>query len=217
MTTTKDTKRTLIRQLARYRAEAGSTYEELAHEMGYTHGAIYSWINGEYLPAEKNVDNIKIFLASKGMTTPTARLSDATVTELLKDLRQFKECKKLTNEELSEKIGVSENAVANWFRGVSKPTALNAYHVRNVLTSGDKRTNLFENLFNVQVSQSDMTLTTEGGTQYISSRTVAEWTEKRHDHLTRDIENYISFLGEDEQTPNLGNGSTMRVESFFHG
>ncbi|NQN39370.1 Rha family transcriptional regulator [Streptococcus suis] len=44
---------------------------------------------------------------------------------------------------------------------------------------------------------------------------MAEWTEKRHDHLMRDIENYISVFSDDEQTPNLGNGLTPRVESYF--
>ncbi|MFH0384846.1 Rha family transcriptional regulator [Streptococcus sp. A11] len=83
------------------------------------------------------------------------------------------------------------------------------------------------------------TMTTTDGTQYISSRDIAEWTEKRHDHLIRDIEKYVSVLGEDEhspnlgygqnadlryecspklgnkQTPNLGDGLTPRVEGYF--
>lgn len=215
MTSTKETKRTLVKQLARYKAETGSTYEDLGNELGYTHGAVYNWLSGTYLPTEKNVDTIKIFLASKGMTTPTARLSEATVTELLADLRTIKEREGLSFEELGESIGVSENAVANWFRGVANPSALNAYHIKNFLAGRDKQTNLFENLFETQVQQSDLTLTAEDGTQYVSSRSVAEWTEKQHKHLIRDIENYISYLADDEQNPNLGFGSTMRIEGYF--
>ncbi|HFI2456471.1 TPA: Rha family transcriptional regulator [Streptococcus suis] len=67
------------------------------------------------------------------------------------------------------------------------------------------------------------TMTTTDGTQYISSRDIAEWTEKQHYNLIRDIEKYVSVLGEDEQTPNLGNGHnsklrdglTPRVEGYF--
>ncbi|WP_449461293.1 Rha family transcriptional regulator [Streptococcus suis] len=59
------------------------------------------------------------------------------------------------------------------------------------------------------------TMTTTDGTQYISSRDIAEWTEKRHDHLMRDIEKYVSVLGEDECSPKLGNGLTPRVEGYF--
>ncbi|HFR3538228.1 TPA: Rha family transcriptional regulator, partial [Streptococcus suis] len=67
------------------------------------------------------------------------------------------------------------------------------------------------------------TMTTTDGTQYISSRDIAEWTEKRHDHLMRDIEKYASVLSEDEYnadlrhecSPKLGNGITPRVEGYF--
>ncbi|HFU3698941.1 TPA: Rha family transcriptional regulator [Streptococcus suis] len=59
------------------------------------------------------------------------------------------------------------------------------------------------------------TMTTTDGTQYISSRDIAEWTEKRHDHLIRDIEKYICVFSDDEQTPILGNGITPRVEGYF--
>ncbi|HEM6284973.1 TPA: Rha family transcriptional regulator [Streptococcus suis] len=59
------------------------------------------------------------------------------------------------------------------------------------------------------------TMTTTDGTQYISSRDIAEWTEKRHDHLIRDIEKYICVFSDGEQTPILGNGITPRVEGYF--
>ncbi|HEM4671167.1 TPA: Rha family transcriptional regulator [Streptococcus suis] len=59
------------------------------------------------------------------------------------------------------------------------------------------------------------TMTTTDGTQYISSRDIAEWTEKRHDHLIRDIEKYICVFSDGEQTPILRNGITPRVEGYF--
>lgn len=59
------------------------------------------------------------------------------------------------------------------------------------------------------------TMTTTDGTQYISSRDIAEWTEKQHKHLIRDIEKYISVLSENEQSPNLSFGLTPRVEGYF--
>lgn len=67
------------------------------------------------------------------------------------------------------------------------------------------------------------TMTTTDGTQYISSRDIAEWTEKQHYHLMRDIEKYVSVLSEDEHNskmrdghnPNLGDGLTPRVEGYF--
>lgn len=231
MTSTKDTKRALIKQLARYKAESGSTYEELAEELGYSVPAINFWLNKTNLPSESSIDNIKIFLASKGLTTPTARLSDPTVSELLVNLRTTKDREGLTLVELAEKVGVSEHSLSNWFRGMSAPTALNAYHIRNFLAGRSKQTNLFEDLFEVQASQADMTLTAEDGTQYISSRTVAEWAEKQHNHLTRDIEKYISILENADlrslklenpdldslnlESSNLSFGSTVRVESYF--
>lgn len=84
---------------------------------------------------------------------------------------------------------------------------------------------------NFMTIETGHTMTTTDGTQYISSRDVAEWTEKQHYHLMRDIEKYVSVLGEDEHNanlrsecssklrdghnPNLGDGLTPRVESYF--
>ncbi|HEM5582399.1 TPA: Rha family transcriptional regulator [Streptococcus suis] len=67
------------------------------------------------------------------------------------------------------------------------------------------------------------TMTTTDGTQYISSRDIAEWTEKRHDNLMRDIENYISVLSENEHSSDLShdcssklrNSITPRVEGYL--
>ncbi|NQP16938.1 Rha family transcriptional regulator [Streptococcus suis] len=57
------------------------------------------------------------------------------------------------------------------------------------------------------------TMTTTDGTQYISSRDIAEWTEKRHADLLRDIEKYASVLSEDEQSPNSGYGCSSKMRN----
>lgn len=215
MTSNKDTKRSYINQLARYKAESKSTLQDLADELGYSVPTIQTWLSKTYLPTESNLDNIKIFLAGKKVGTPTARLSDETANEIIRDLQDIKEREGLTLIELAERIGMHETVLGAWFQGVSKPGALNAYHVRNFLASGEKQTNLFDNLFTQQVAQAGQTLTTPDGTQYISSRDIAEWVEKRHDNLTRDIEMYISYLSDEEHSSILRNGLTMRVESYF--
>lgn len=226
MTSNKDTKRSYINQLARYKAESKGTLQGLADELGYSVPTIQTWLSKTYLPTESNLDNIKIFLAGKGIAVPTARLSDETANEIIRDLREIKEREGLTLVDLAERVGIEEKNLANWFNGLSKPGALNAYHVRNYLASGDKQINLFEENFTRQVAKSDMTLTTPDGTQYISSRDIAEWTEKEHRNLIRDIETYISYLSDEEHSPKLRNGlkehssilsfgSTMRVESYF--
>ncbi|MCQ8264133.1 Rha family transcriptional regulator [Streptococcus suis] len=215
MTTTKATKQALITQLARYKADTDSSLRHLSDEIGYPVATIQSWLSKKYLPTEENLDNIKIFLASKNYTAPTARMSEETAHNLIKELRTFKKQNDLTYVELGEKIGISEQVISNWFKGLSAPTALNAYHIRNFFASGNKQTTLFESIFETQLKQSDMSMTAPDGTKYISSRSVAEWTEKRHDNLVRDIENYIRVLSEDEQTSNLRNGLTSRVESYF--
>lgn len=215
MTSKKETKRSYINQLARYKAETKTTLQDLADELGYSVPTIQTWLKKTYLPTDEKLDTIKIFLAGKKVGTPTARLSDKTVNEIIRDLREIKEREGLTLVDLAERVGIEEKNLANWFNGLSKPSALNAYHVRNYLASGDKQINLFEENFTRQVAKSDMTLTTPDGTQYISSRDIAEWAEKQHFHLIREIETYISYLSDEEQNPKLDFGSTMRVESYF--
>ncbi|HFU3967272.1 TPA: Rha family transcriptional regulator [Streptococcus suis] len=215
MTTTRATKQALITQLARYKADTNSSLRHLSDEIGYPVVTVQSWLSKKYLPTEENLDNIKIFLASKNYTAPTARMSEETANNLIKELRTFKEQNELTYVELGEKIGISEQVISNWFKGLSAPTALNAYHIRNFFASGNKQTTLFESIFETQLKQSDMSMTAPDGTKYISSRSVAEWTEKEHKNLLRDIENYIRVLSDDEQSSNLSFGLTPRVESYF--
>jgi phage regulator Rha-like protein len=58
----------------------------------------------------------------------------------------------------------------------------------------------------------NLNLIQRNGAWCADSREIAEMTDKRHDHLIRDIEGYIEILSE---TPNLGNGVTVRVSDFF--
>lgn len=215
MTSSKDTKRALIKQLSRYRETSKETMADIANEIGVATPTIYKWFDKTYLPTEEATDRLKIFLASRNMTTPTARISDQTAIDLIKQLRQAKDEHGYTIPEMAEIIGIHEHNLASWFQGFSKPTAMNAYHVMNFLNGRETQTNLFENLFTEQVAKADMSMTLDDGTVYLSSRSVAEWVEKRHGHLVRDIENYISALGNDEQNPKLGYGLTMQVEDYF--
>ncbi|HFU3983524.1 TPA: Rha family transcriptional regulator, partial [Streptococcus suis] len=215
MTSTRATKQALITQLARYKADTNSSLRHLSDEIGYPVVTVQSWLSRKSLPTEENLDNIKIFLASKNYTAPTARISEETANNLIMELRTFKEQNDLTIIELAEKIGIAGYNIGDWLKGIAKPTALNAYHIRNFFASGNKQTTLFESIFETQLKQSDMSMTAPDGTKYISSRSVAEWTEKEHKNLLRDIENYIRVLSEDEQSSNLSFGLTPRVESYF--
>ncbi|EOP73100.1 rha family phage regulatory protein [Bacillus cereus VDM006] len=49
---------------------------------------------------------------------------------------------------------------------------------------------------------------------YLTSIEVAEMTEKRHDHLIRDIDNYVSVLG---QNPKLGADKFFVESSYIAG
>jgi phage regulator Rha-like protein len=48
----------------------------------------------------------------------------------------------------------------------------------------------------------------------LDSREVADMVEKRHDHLMRDIETYIDYLG---QTPSLGSDAFFIESSYKAG
>jgi phage regulator Rha-like protein/mRNA-degrading endonuclease toxin of MazEF toxin-antitoxin module len=57
----------------------------------------------------------------------------------------------------------------------------------------------------------NLTIVNRDGQFTIDSREVAEMTDKRHDHLLRDIDGYIEIM----ENPILGNGSTIKVSDFF--
>lgn len=135
----------------------------------------------------------------------------------------------MSGAEMARAIGLTADTIQGLRRGsISSPQhttkqkinqfVLNYRKENKTKTTPQTQGHLFENLFDAQLMKSGMTLTAADGTQYISSRSVAEWTEKRHDHLTRDIENYIAILEEinsEESSPNLGNSITARIESYF--
>ena len=52
------------------------------------------------------------------------------------------------------------------------------------------------------------------GSQYLDSRDVAKMIGRRHDHLIRDIDGYISDI---DQTPNLGADSFFIESSYTAG
>lgn len=49
MTTKKETKRSYINQLARYKAETKTTLQDLADELGYSVPTIQTWLKKIYL------------------------------------------------------------------------------------------------------------------------------------------------------------------------
>lgn len=192
MTSNKDTKRSYINQLARYKAESKSTLQELADELGYSVPTIQTWLSKTYLPTESNLDNIKIFLAGKGIAVPTARLSDDTANEIIRDLQDIKEREGLTLIELAERIGMHETVLGAWFQGASKPGALNAYHVRNFLASGEKNLSI-DNVFNDIFQTVDnfgnvLNLVEVDGVPYTTSRMMAMKFNKDHRNTLRELD-----------------------------
>lgn len=143
MTSTRATKQALIKQLSRYKDSTGCTYQDIADEIGSTHGAVYNWLTGGYLPTESNVDSLKIFLASKNMLTPTARMSDKTALKLVTDLLNYKKQHNLSNDDLAQQLNMHPNNISEWQRGLSKPTALNAYRIMQLLDGQTEQPTLF--------------------------------------------------------------------------
>ncbi|NQG30388.1 helix-turn-helix domain-containing protein, partial [Streptococcus suis] len=171
-------------------------------------GAVYNWLTGGYLPTESNVDSIKIFLASKNMLTPAARMSDKTANKLIMNLRKFKEQNDLTIIELAEKLGLPEYNVSDWFNGISKPIALNAYRIMKLLDGQTEQPTLFtmDKAFSDIFQTSDnhgnlLNLIEVDGVPYTTSRMIAEKFNKNHRHVMRDMDEIKKGLPEFGQTP----------------
>ncbi|WP_153957468.1 Rha family transcriptional regulator, partial [Streptococcus suis] len=163
---------------------------------------------GGYLPTESNVDSIKIFLASKNMLTPAARMSDKTANKLIMNLRKFKEQNDLTIIELAEKLGLPEYNVSDWFNGISKPIALNAYRIMKLLDGQTEQPTLFtmDKAFSDIFQTSDnhgnlLNLIEVDGVPYTTSRMIAEKFNKNHRHVMRDMDEIKKGLPEFGQTP----------------
>lgn len=208
MTSTRATKQALIKQLTRYKDSTGCTYQDIADEIGSTHGAVYNWLTGGYLPTESNVDSIKIFLASKNMLTPTARMSDKTAVKLVTDLLNYKKQHNLSNDDLAQQLNMHPNNISEWQRGTAKPTALNAYRIMQLLDGQTEQPTLFtmDKAFSDIFQTSDnhgnlLNLIEVDGVPYTTSRMIAEKFNKQHRNVLRDMDEIKAGLLRFEQTP----------------
>lgn len=103
----------------------------------------------------------------------------AKTTKLSKEveaLKKFKEENNMTLEELGNDINIQGTTLSQYFNGTVQPFP-------NTLAKIQKFLN-----------QRIFTLANVDGTQYVDSRLIAEWTEKNHKDLLRDIRNYITHL-----------------------
>ncbi|HEM5162784.1 TPA: Rha family transcriptional regulator [Streptococcus suis] len=208
MTSTRATKQALIKQLSRYKDSTGCTYQDIADEIGSTHGAVYNWLTGGYLPTESNVDSIKIFLASKNMLTPTARMSDKTALKLVTDLLNYKKQHNLSNDDLAQQLNMHPNNISEWQKGTAKPTALNAYRIMKLLDGQTEQPTLFtmDKAFSDIFQTSDnhgnlLNLIEVDGVPYTTSRMLAEKFNKQHRNVLRDMDEIKEGLLRFEQTP----------------
>ncbi|WP_449461197.1 Rha family transcriptional regulator [Streptococcus suis] len=207
MATTRATKQALIKQLARYKDNTGCTFQYIADEIGSTPAAIYNWMTGDHLPTEGNVDSIKIFLASKNMLTPTARMSDKTALKLVTDLLNYKKQHNLSNDDLAQQLNMHPNNISEWQRGLSKPTALNAYRITQLLNGHTEQPTLFtmDKAFSDIFQTSDnhgnlLNLIEVDGVPYTTSRMIAEKFNKQHRNVMRDMDNIKRSFLKSEQT-----------------
>ncbi|HFI0462646.1 TPA: Rha family transcriptional regulator [Streptococcus suis] len=208
MTTTRATKQALIKQLGRYKDTTGCTYQDIADEIGSTHGAVYNWLTGGYLPTEGNVDSIKIFLASKNYTAPTARMSDKTALKLVTDLLNYKKQHNLSNDDLAQHLHIHPNNISEWQRGISKPTALNAYRIMQLLNGHTEQPTLFtmddafSDIFQTIDNHGNLlNLIEVDGVPYTTSRMLADKFNKQHRNVLRDMDEIKEGLLKSEQTP----------------
>lgn len=208
MTSTRATKQALIKQLTRYKADTNSTLQQLSDEIGYPIATIQAWLSKKYLPAEENLDNIKIFLASKNYIAQKSRMSDKTANNLIMNLRRFKEQNDLTIIELAEELGIPEYNVSDWFNGISKPGALSAYRIMQLLDGQTEQPTLFtmDKAFSDIFQTSDnhgnlLNLIEVDGVPYTTSRMLAEKFNKRHDHVMRDMDEIKRGFPKSGETP----------------
>ncbi|HFI0104756.1 TPA: Rha family transcriptional regulator [Streptococcus suis] len=208
MTTKKATKQALITQLARYKADTNSSLRHLSDEMGYPVVTVQSWLSKKYLPTEENLDNIKIFLASKNYTTPTARMSDKTALKLVTDLLNYKKQHNLSNDDLAQQLHIHPNNISEWQRGLTKPTALSAYRIMQLLNGHTEQPTLFtmENAFSDIFQTIDnhgnlLNLIEVDGVPYTTSRMIADKFNKRHDHVMRDMDEIKRGFPKSGETP----------------
>lgn len=103
----------------------------------------------------------------------------AKTTKLSKEveaLKKFKEENNMTLEELGNDINIQGTTLSQYFNGTVQP-------LPNTLAK-----------IQMFLNQRIFTLTNVDGTQYVDSRLIAEWIEKSHKDLLRDIRRYIKDL-----------------------
>ncbi|CYW61977.1 Uncharacterized phage-encoded protein [Streptococcus suis] len=135
-------------------------------------------------------------------------MSDKTANKLIMNLRKFKEQNDLTIIELAEKLGLPEYNVSDWFNGISKPIALNAYRIMKLLDGQTEQPTLFtmDKAFSDIFQTSDnhgnlLNLIEVDGVPYTTSRMIAEKFNKNHRHVMRDMDEIKKGLPEFGQTP----------------
>ncbi|CYU94755.1 hypothetical protein HO662_03990 [Streptococcus suis] len=208
MTSTRATKQALIKQLTRYKADTNISLRNLSDEIGYPIATIQAWLSKKYLPTEENLDNIKIFLASKNYIAQKSRMSDKTANNLIMNLRRFKEQNDLTIIEIAEQLGIPEYNVSDWLNGISKPGALSAYRIMQLLDGQTEQPTLFtmDKAFSDIFQTSDnhgnlLNLIEVDGVPYTTSRMIAEKFNKQHRNVLRDMDEIKAGLPRFEQTP----------------
>ncbi|WP_449461290.1 helix-turn-helix domain-containing protein, partial [Streptococcus suis] len=70
-------------------------------------------------------------------------MSDKTALKLVTDLLNYKKQHNLSNDDLSQRLNTHPNNISEWQRGLSKPTALNAYRITQLLNGHTEQPTLF--------------------------------------------------------------------------
>lgn len=108
------------------------------------------------------------------MKTKTRKLNNTIAM-----LKEYKESNGITYRELSEQTGFTATTLNLWFNGSVRPTTDSLHAIKKFLEKENARKF-------VKQAESNKT--------YIDSRLVAEWVDKAHKELLRDIRGYISDL-----------------------
>lgn len=124
----------------------------------------------------------------------------AKTTKLSKEveeLKKFKEENNMTLEELGNKINIQGTTLSQYFNGTVQP-------LPNTLAKIQKFLN-----------QRIFTFANVDGTQYVDSRLIAEWTEKNHKDLLRDIRSYITHLEQLQSKSTERNFEPYEISMYF--
>lgn len=124
----------------------------------------------------------------------------AKTTKLSKEveaLKKFKEENNMTLEELGNNINIQGTTLSQYFNGTVQP-------LPNTLAKIQKFLN-----------QRILTFANVDGTQYVDSRLIAEWIDKNHKDLLRDIRNYITHLEQLQSKSTERNFEPYEISMYF--